>query len=81
MGIRIKKLITLHPRQVKDYYMSWNSPGLEQYIWNYLPPLLNAIGSSSSVIVVFLTLNRYAVGNALYTECQSLVHLGIVDVL
>ena len=47
-------------RQFKDYYMSWNPPGLEEYIWNYLPPLLNAIGSSSSVIVVFLTLNRHA---------------------
>ena len=46
-------------RQFKDYYMSWNPPGLEKYLWNYLPPLLNAIGSSSSVIVVFLTLNRH----------------------
>ena len=45
-------------RQFLDYYMSWNPPGLEDYLWNYLPPLLNAIGSSSSVIVVFLTLNR-----------------------
>ena len=40
--------------------MSWNPPALEEYMWNYLPPLLNAIGSSSSVIVVFLTLNRCA---------------------
>ena len=47
-------------RQFKDYYMSWNPPALEEYMWNYLPPLLNAIGSSSSVIVVFLTLNRCA---------------------
>ena len=30
-------------RQFKDYYMSWNPPGLEKYLWNYLPPLLNAI--------------------------------------
>ena len=47
-------------RQFLDYYMSWNPPGLEEYMWNCLPPLLNAIGSSSSVIVVFLTLNRRA---------------------
>ena len=47
-------------RQFSNYYMSWNPPGLEEYIWNFMPPLLNAIGSSSSVIVVFLTLNRHA---------------------
>ena len=59
-------------RQVKDYYMSWNSPGLEEYIWNYLPPLLNAIGSSSSVIVVFLTLNRYCRAPALRCDVKIL---------
>ena len=32
-------------RQFSNYYMSWNPPGLEEYIWNFMPPLLNAIGS------------------------------------
>ncbi len=58
-------------------YVSHNPEWLEVYMVNVMPTILNTFGTCSSVIVVFLTLNRFGISKDLRSKSNYVIFLKV----